>query len=121
MSLTLGSGSSAIAGSESVSTSSGGATATTGVAHSVVRDGTESYIVAARKLLMGEVVFDRVGGSLSAVRKRHSVQVGENQHLDMDNDMSLTNHSCSPNCQITIFDGGGSPGQVKKSPSTTNV
>lgn len=83
-----------------------------GTAYSIVSKGNERYIVAARKLVAGEVVFDRVGGRLLDYSTRHSVQVGERQHLDVDSDMALTNHSCAPNCRIEIVDG--SPAQVMK-------
>lgn len=85
--------------------SAGGPSTSRGAAYSIVGKGSEKYIVAARKLMAGEVVFDRVGGRVLDYSTRHSIQVGERQHLDLDNDMALTNHSCMPNCRLEIFDG----------------
>ncbi|CAN0240874.1 unnamed protein product, partial [Laminaria digitata] len=48
---------------------------------SVVQDGTESFLVAQRKLVAGEVLFGCTPGTLSAVRSRHSIQVAADLHL----------------------------------------
>lgn len=85
--------------------SAGGPSTSGGATHSVDGKGSERYIVAARKLVAGEVVFDRVGGRVLEYSTRHSFQVGERQHLDVDSDVALTNHSCVPNCLIEIHNG----------------
>lgn len=76
----------------------------------VVQDGTERYLVAARELKAGEVIFDGTGGELSTDMSRHSIQVGEGQHLTVADEMDLMNHSCAPNCFITVI--GASKGKV---------
>ena len=69
-----------------------------------IRDGAEKYLVAARRLEAGHVVFDRVGGVLSDRPTRHSVQVREGLHLTADSDLVFLNHSCDPNCQLEVVD-----------------
>lgn len=69
-----------------------------------VKDGTETYLVAARELEAGRVIFDRVGGSLSDKRTRHSVQVGQELHMEAEGDLIFLNHSCDPNCQLEVVE-----------------
>lgn len=77
----------------------------------IIEAGTEKYAVAMRDLEAGDVVFDRTGGTLSTVASRHTIQVGDELHLTVDNDLDLMNHSCSPSCQLDIFES--SPAQVR--------
>lgn len=70
----------------------------------VAKDGAETYLVAARRLEAGRVVFDRVGGSLSDRPTRHSVQVREGLHLEAEVDLVFLNHSCDPNCRLEVVE-----------------
>eukprot|EP00752_Nemacystus_decipiens_P008600 g7679.t1 len=81
-----------------------------------VKDGTETYLVAARRLEAGRVVFDRVGGSLSDRPTRHSVQVREGLHLEADVDLIFLNHSCDPNCQLEVVEPAGLGGPERDEP-----
>lgn len=71
----------------------------------VVTEGTERFLVAARELNAGEVLFDRVGGKVMTRRTRHSIQIGEGKHITVENEADLINHSCSPNCTVEIVEG----------------
>lgn len=76
-------------------------------AYTIVRDGTESYLVAGRPLHKGEVLFDHVGGEVLRSPTRHSVQVTETVHLNCSGDLPLINHGCDPNCRMEVFPASG--------------
>lgn len=79
---------------------------------SVVEDGTESFLVAQRKLVAGEVLFGCTPGTLSAERSRHSIQVAAGLHLTVSDDLQLINHGCTPNCQMELVEGSSTTGKV---------
>lgn len=79
----------------------------------VFEDGSEKYLVAARVLEAGHVVFARVRGSLVGEATRHSVQVGEELHLDAENELRFFNHACEPNCQLEVEAADSTGGQVR--------
>lgn len=68
----------------------------------IIEEGTERYLVAARGLEAGRVLFDHVGGSLSGERTRHSIQIQGGLHMEADSDLIFMNHSCEPNCQLEV-------------------
>lgn len=89
-----------------------------GEAFSVVQDGTERFLVAQRKLVAGDVLFDCTTGTLSTVRSRHSIQVTEKLHLTVSDDLKLMNHGCTPNCQFELVEGSSTAGEVSTSALT---
>ena len=83
---------------------------------SVVEDGTESFLVAQRKLVVGHVLFGCTSGTLSAVGSRHSIQVTAGLHLTVSDDLQLMNHSCTPNCQLELVEASSTTGKVNTRP-----
>lgn len=81
---------------------------------SVVEEGTERYLVAARDLRPGEVLFDRAGGKVSDEITRHSIQVGPQQHVLVDGELVLMNHSCEPSCQLEVLRPSSSADKVSE-------
>ncbi|CAM9165110.1 unnamed protein product, partial [Discosporangium mesarthrocarpum] len=55
-------------------------------------------LIASTSLPRGQVLFDRIGGTILPRPNRHSIQVGEDKHLLCGGDVVLCNHSCEPNC-----------------------
>ncbi|CAM9983024.1 unnamed protein product [Ectocarpus sp. 8 AP-2014] len=75
----------------------------------VVEDGTEKFLVAARVLEANQVLFARVEGLVTGVKTRHSVQVSKERHLEAGGNLVLMNHSCEPNCQLEVVDTAEQP------------
>ncbi|CAM9407451.1 unnamed protein product [Ectocarpus fasciculatus] len=75
----------------------------------VVEDGTEKFLVAARVLEANKVLFARVEGLVTGVKTRHSVQVSKERHLEAGGNLVLMNHSCEPNCQLEVVDTAEQP------------
>ncbi|CAN0161670.1 unnamed protein product [Ectocarpus sp. 4 AP-2014] len=75
----------------------------------VVQDGTEKFLVAARVLEANRVLFARVEGLVTGVKTRHSVQVSKERHLEAGGNLVLMNHSCEPNCQLEVVDTAEQP------------
>ncbi|CAM9534772.1 unnamed protein product [Ectocarpus sp. 12 AP-2014] len=75
----------------------------------VVEDGTEKFLVAARVLEANQVIFARVEGLVTGVKTRHSVQVSKERHLEARCDLVFLNHSCEPNCQLEVVDAAEQP------------
>lgn len=96
----------------SVSKGNGGSTNDNDNIVSIVEEGNERYLVAARDLRPDEVVFGEVRGKVSGEVTRHSIQVGPAQHLVADGDVILMNHSCAPSCQLEVLKP--SAGKVRK-------
>ena len=67
-----------------------------------VKEGTETYLVAKRDLVAGEVLFDCSPGTLSSERSRYSIQVAADQHLTVCDNLDYINHGCTPNCQLEL-------------------
>ncbi len=76
----------------------------------VVRATSEYRLVAIRPLVAGNRLF-RMEGQLTSRPSRYSVQIGENQHIDLGSGHSLEeildryfwrfmNHSCDPNAVV---------------------
>ena len=86
--------------------------ASDGRAISVVKQGTESFLVAQRNLAAGDVLFNCTPGTLSSVRSRHSIQVAADLHLTVSDDLQLINHGCTPNCQLELVDSSSTAGKV---------
>lgn len=96
------SGSAFRSNSESRSSSSDSSSGGRGDGVAVVDHGTQKHLVAARGLDAGHVVFSRVEGSLVGEATRHSLQVGEGLHLEVDSIMKFCDHACEPNCQLEV-------------------
>lgn len=79
-----------------------------------VLDGTSKYLIAARNLEAGRVIFNRVGGPLSDMRTRHSIQVREGVHMDSQGDLKYIDHSCDPNCQLEVVEPALSASALEK-------
>ncbi|CAB1105383.1 unnamed protein product [Ectocarpus sp. CCAP 1310/34] len=77
--------------------------------YTVVQDGTEKFVVAARVLEANQVLFSRVEGLVTGVKTRHSVQLSKERHLETGSDLALMNHSCEPNCQLEVVDTAEQP------------
>ncbi len=58
-------------------------------------------ICAVRSLGRGEVVM-RAWGKVGRERTRHSIQIDREDHLTVETDLRLVNHSCEPNCGLLI-------------------
>ena len=70
-----------------------------------VRDGRLGRgIHATRSLEPGQTVMT-AWGTVGPIRSRHSIQIDRDMHLTVDNEMTLVNHSCEPNCGLLIRDG----------------
>lgn len=76
----------------------------------VVRTAREYRLVAIQPIAIGEVLF-RIQGEVTDRPTRYSVQIGENQHIDLGSNHSaeeildryfwrFMNHSCEPNAII---------------------
>lgn len=84
--------------------SSGALLARDGEDVSITENGTESYLVAQRRLVAGDVLFACTTGTLSTARSRHSLQVTADLNLTVSDDLQLINHGCNPNCQLEVVD-----------------